>query len=98
MTTTLYQLLGWIEHCEREHPDKETSIPWWLCSMDALHDAVADGYVEEIGRRPFIPRWGMSFAIYGLTKKGREKVGQGMDLATRANRKDDFLNMLGRTM
>lgn len=73
MTTTRQQLLGWIEHCEREHPGKATNIPVWLCSMDALHEAEIDGFVSAIGKQPFIARDGSSLVIYGLTDKGRQE-------------------------
>lgn len=73
MTTTRIQLLGWLEHCEREHPGKGTPIPTWLCSMDALYDEVGRGTVEEIGIQPIVPRMGMVSTIYGLTDKGRQE-------------------------
>lgn len=63
------QLLGWIEHCEREHPGEGTHFPSWLCSMDAVHEAVADGQIESIGCTP----GRQSVVIYGLTHKGRQK-------------------------
>lgn len=71
MTTTRVQLLGWIEHCERDHPGQGTNIPVWLCSMDFVHETEAEGFIEKTGTVPLIPRWGMSSVIYGLTDKGR---------------------------
>lgn len=70
MATTRQLLLGWIEHWEREHPGKGTHIPTWLCSMDAVEEAVRDGDVVRIGGQPLGPRLG-TMLIYGLTDKGR---------------------------
>jgi len=80
MATTRTQLLGWIEHCEREHPGKGTHIPVWLCSMHAVHEAVADGDVKEIGKQPF--RSTESFVIYGLTEQGRCKFYASLPVLT----------------
>lgn len=68
MTTTRQQLLGWIEHCEREHPGQGTHFPAWLCTMDAVNEAEAEGFVESIGCSP----GRQSVVIYGLTHKGRQ--------------------------
>ncbi|MDE2096338.1 MAG: hypothetical protein KGL39_03765 [Patescibacteria group bacterium] len=67
-----YQLLGWVEHYEREHSRQGTTIPVWLCNFDLVHAAVASGLLYEKGRAPLIPRLGMSATIYGLTQYGRE--------------------------
>lgn len=70
MPTTRQQILGWIKHCEREHPGKGTHIPSWLCSMDAVTEAEGDGFIEMIGLAP--PCGAESVIIYGLTHKGRQ--------------------------
>jgi hypothetical protein len=71
--TTLMQILGWIEHCERELPDKATCIPTWLCSWEAFQDSVSDGWVEQKNLVPMIPRLGVSQVVYRLSDKGRVK-------------------------
>lgn len=43
MATTRQMVLGWVEHWEREHLGEATHFPTWLCSMEAVHEAVADG-------------------------------------------------------
>jgi hypothetical protein len=70
--TPLLQILGWIEHCQRELPEKATMIPVWLCASHEFQKAVDDGYVEEISQLPFHPRMGITQIIYGLTDKGRQ--------------------------
>ena len=71
MVTTRQQLLGWLEHCERSHPNEGTHFPHWLCSMDAVHEAEADGDIEVIGDAHF--HGSESIVIYGLTRQGRQK-------------------------
>lgn len=71
MPTTRQQLLGWIEHCEREHPGKATHIPTWLCTMNAVHDAVESGHLIQTGGESLGPRHG-TMLIYGLTDRGRQ--------------------------
>jgi hypothetical protein len=81
MPTTRMQVLGWIEHCESEHPGLGTMIPTWLCTIEALHEAIADGDVQQIGQRALIPRMGISSVIYGLTDQGRLKFYEGTPVA-----------------
>jgi DNA-binding PadR family transcriptional regulator len=69
---TLIQILGWVEHCERDHGGC-SMWPTWLASTWAFHDAFKEGYIAEIGKRPLIPREGTSLVLYGLTDKGRQE-------------------------
>ena len=71
MTTTRQQLLGWLEHCERDHPGQGTHIPSWLCTMDAVREAEEAGDIEVIGHAPL--RGAETIVIYGLTHKGRQE-------------------------
>lgn len=73
MATTLIQILGWIEHCERELPEQATCIPTWLCTWEAFQEAVSDGWVEQKNLVPMIPRLGVSSIVYRLSDKGRVK-------------------------
>jgi hypothetical protein len=79
MTTTRIMLLGWLEHCEREHSGQGTHIPMWLCSIDAVREAVEDGDVCQNGTAPM---WGMSFVVWGLTDKGRAKLYPALQTPT----------------
>lgn len=72
MPITRHQLLGWIEHCERAHPGVATNIPTWLCTMDAVRDAVESGHIMETGFQFLGARIGMG-SIYSLTDKGRQE-------------------------
>lgn len=81
MATTRIQLLGWIEHCEREHPQMGTCIPTWLCSMDAVEEAERDGDICEIGTHSWLPRFGWSTRIFGLTDQGRAKLFSALPTA-----------------
>lgn len=67
----LLQILGWIEHCERELPGQATTIPVWLCGDGDFSKAVQDGYIVETGAIPFHPRLGITQIVYGLSDKGR---------------------------
>jgi hypothetical protein len=65
------RLLGWIEHCEREHPSQATCIPSWLCPYETLKEAVDKGWIEKKSMQNLVPRLDMSGIVYGLTQEGR---------------------------
>jgi hypothetical protein len=74
MSNDLIQLLGWIDFCEREFPGKDTHIPVWLCPHEYLKKACEDGFIEQKGLQPLIPRIGMNSVIFGLTDLGRRTL------------------------
>lgn len=65
MTNSVIRLLGWIDHCARAHPGKETVIPTWLCSVALLLEYEKAGLVHETGVT------NDRLSIYGLTDEGR---------------------------
>lgn len=75
---TLIQILGWIDHCERELPERGTSIPAWLCTRAAFEEAVADGHIEVKGEKALVPRLGLRGVQYGLTVKGRAELSAAL--------------------
>jgi hypothetical protein len=47
------------------------SWPTWLCDYSVVQQATNKGWIIEVRKEPFIPRWGQSFIISGLSDEGR---------------------------